>query len=92
MHVRWERGGEANVLSLEVDAITLRSSVPAPPGARVKGVLDEIGNAQILVKVHGSKKQSDGSFLIEGRAIDMKRDLRVSIETTLEKPRETAKK
>ena len=80
-HVTWERGGEATITSLKSDAITLRSTVPAPPGARLKGVLDELEDKEVLVKVHGSKKQPDGSFVIEGRCIDMTRDLRVLLET-----------
>ncbi len=87
MKVKWERGGEATIVSLEADAITLRSTVPSPPGSRIKGMLDALENAELCVKVHGSKKQPDGSFVIEGRSIDMKRDLRVSIEAALERPK-----
>ena len=78
----WERGGEATITSLEADAITLRSTVPAPPGARIKGMLDAPHEKEVLVKVHGSKKQPDGSFVIEGRCIDMTRELRLALETT----------
>lgn len=79
----WERGGEATITSLEGDAITLRSTIPAPPGARIKGKLDAPHEKDVLVKVHGSKKQEDGTFVIAGRCIDMTRDLRVALETSL---------
>lgn len=79
--LKWERGGEGAIISLKADAITLQSTVPAPPGARIKGMLDAPHDKEILVKVHGSKKQPDGSFVIEGRCIDMTRDLRIALET-----------
>ncbi|MGH7285291.1 MAG: hypothetical protein ACRELY_27525 [Polyangiaceae bacterium] len=83
--MRWERGGEASIVTLKGDAITVRSTVPAPPGARIKGQLDLTEAKELLMKVHGAKKQPDGSFVIEGRCIDMTRDLRLSIEAALEK-------
>ena len=86
-HLRWERGGEATISSLKGDAITLRSSVPSPPGARIKGMLDAPHEKEVLVKVHGSKKQADGWFVIEGRCIDMTRDIRLALETSLETPK-----
>lgn len=82
----WERGGEATISLLKGDAITLRSTIPAPPGARIQGRLDAPHEKDVLVKVHGSKKQPDGSFVIEGRCIDMTRDLRMALETSFEMP------
>jgi hypothetical protein len=72
--VTWSRGGEAAIVTLAGDAITLRSSVPSPPGSRIEGTLE--GGDTLRVKVHSSKKQDDGAFVIEGRALDMTRALR----------------
>jgi hypothetical protein len=72
--VTWSRGGEATIVTLAGDAITLRSSIPSPPGSRVEGKLE--GGETLRVKVHSSKKQDDGAFVIEGRALDMTRALR----------------
>jgi hypothetical protein len=72
--VAWTRGGEATIVALAGDAITLRSSVPSPPGSRIEGKLE--GGDPLRVKVHSSKKQDDGAFVIEGRALDMTRVLR----------------
>jgi hypothetical protein len=59
----WAKGGEATVVALVADAITLRSSDGDP----------------VRVKVHSSKRQEDGSFVIEGRALDMTRVVREKI-------------
>jgi len=81
LKVTWAKGGEATVMALVDGAITLRSSVPSPPGSRIEGALGASGT--LRVKIHGSKKQTDGSFLLEGRALDMTRELRLRIEAAL---------
>jgi hypothetical protein len=70
----WAKGGEATVTTLVDDAITLRSTVPSPPGSRIDGTTTE-GDA-VRVKIHSSKKQDDGTFVLEGRALDMTRATR----------------
>lgn len=73
----WAKGGEATVVALVADAITLRSSVPSPPGSRIDGTTGD--GDPVRVKVHSSKRQEDGSFVIEGRALDMTRVVREKI-------------
>jgi hypothetical protein len=84
--VAWAKGGEATVVALVEDAITLRSSIPSPPGSRIDGTLGS-GEA-VRVKVHSSKKQSDGSFVLEGRVLDMTRAVRATLEGMGEPPAE----
>jgi hypothetical protein len=79
--VAWGRGGDAIVTSLREGAITLRSSVPSPPGSRIEGTLT--GGETLRVKIHGSKRQPDGSFVLEGRPLDMTRELRQKIEAAI---------
>ncbi len=75
--IRWAKGGEARLVALRDDAITLRSTTPSPPGSRIDGVLaDEAGADAVRVKVHSSKLQDDGSFVLEGRVLDMTRAVR----------------
>ncbi len=76
-HLQWEKGGTARVVSLAAakDAITLRSSIPSPPGSRIDGTLLD-GGTKVRFKIHGSKKQDDGEFVLEGRTIDMTREVR----------------
>ena len=77
----WARGGGAVILALSEDVITVRSSVAYPPGARVEGAL-ESGRA-MKMKVHGSKRQDDGSFVISGRPIDLLREVREEVQARL---------
>ncbi len=85
-HVKWERGGEAWVVTIDAQAIVLRSTVPSPPGSRIEGVLvgdaggEPPGKRRLRVKVHGSKKQDDGAFVLEGRPLDLPRETREAIE------------
>jgi hypothetical protein len=78
-HVRWAKGGEARVESLSVDAIVLRSTVPSPPGSRIEGTLEGAPPATVRVKIHGSKRQPEGDFLLEGRLLDATREVRARL-------------
>jgi hypothetical protein len=79
-HVRWSRGGEARVVTIDAQAIVLRSTVPSPPGSRIEGTLVGEPEATLRVKVHGSKKQPEGDFVLEGRPLDLPRETRARIE------------
>jgi hypothetical protein len=82
-HVRWAGGGEATVLRIDAQAIVLRSTVPSPPGSRIEGMLVGAGEAKLRVKVHGSKKQPEGDYVLEGRPLDLPRGTREAIEGML---------
>jgi hypothetical protein len=75
-HVRWDKGGEASIVSVDDESIVLRSTTPAPPGARIAGALAGDPAARLRVKVHASKKQAEGEFLVAGRLIDATREVR----------------
>ena len=66
---RFVDGGEGRVLALRGDAITLDSSVPSPPGSRREAEL-EAAALRFKVKVHASRKQPSGRFILEGRLFD----------------------
>jgi len=81
-HIAWAQGGAANVLSAAADAIRLRSSVPSPPGSRIAGAVqgEEGGSAlEVRVKIHVCKRQPDGTFVLEGRPLDLTRDARARL-------------
>jgi hypothetical protein len=78
--VTWMSGGEASVVSLGAKAIVLRSTVPSPPGSRLEGTLVGEPPARLKVKVHGCKRQPEGDFELEGRPIDLTRQVRERIE------------
>jgi hypothetical protein len=87
VHVRWAAGGEARVLRIGADTIALDSSVPSPPGSRIEGTLEGeafvTGAARLRVKVHASKRQPDGRFLLEGRPLDLSRSTREALGAVL---------
>ena len=81
--MRWARGGEAQIVSIDADAISLRSTVPWPPGARIEGALIDDPRATLRVKVHGCRKQADGEYAIDGRGLDLPKSLRALLESAL---------
>lgn len=76
-HLAWAKGGHAEVVRVEDDAIWLRSTTPAPPGARLEATFS--GTTTVKIKSHGTRRQEDGSFMLEGRLIDATRDLRATL-------------
>jgi hypothetical protein len=82
-HVRWTREGAGRFVSLRDDAVVLRSTAPSPPGSRIEGVLDGAPPARVRVKVHSSKLQAEGDFVIEGRLLDCTRETRARIENLI---------
>jgi hypothetical protein len=72
----WAKGGHAEVVKVEGDAIVLRSTTSAPPGARLEAKLAEDGTTLVKVKSYGTHKEADGSFTLKGRLIDATRELR----------------
>jgi hypothetical protein len=72
-HLRFPNGGEADLVALDGDRVTLRSTVASAPGSPLSGSLE--AGSLVRVKVHRCKRQGEG-FLIEGRLVDATRKLR----------------
>ena len=85
LDLKWDGGGEGRIVSLRGDAIVLRSTTPHAPGSRPTAVL--AGGSAIRVKAHRSKRDetlSDGKiFTVDGRVLDLTRDLRSIVEAAL---------
>lgn len=79
-HVRLDKGGEADLVSLDADRIALRSTIASAPGSPLSGKLEN--GATVRVKVHRCRKQDD-RFLIEGRLVDATRKLREELAALL---------
>ncbi|HEX4446903.1 MAG TPA: hypothetical protein VH044_09210 [Polyangiaceae bacterium] len=79
-HLVWAKGGEARIVRVSGEAITLRSTVPSPPGSRIEGLLAGEPPSPLRVKVHASRRQPEGDFVLEGRLLDITRDLRARLE------------
>lgn len=81
MKVLWQKGGEAEIVAIAIDKVSLLSTIPSPPGSRIDGALamDPLEGTtevpRLRVKVHGCKKEPDGRFRIEGRPLDLTRAL-----------------
>jgi hypothetical protein len=75
-HLAWQKGGSARIVALSDDAVTLSSTVPAPPGARLEATLLVEPEVNVRVKSHGSKREEDGTFTLNGRLLDASRMLR----------------
>ena len=70
VHVRWAGGGEARVVTIDAQAIVLRSTVPSPPGSRIEGTLvgtEKEPPAKLRVKVHGQETAGGGLRAEGGR-------------------------
>jgi hypothetical protein len=82
MQILWADGGSAVVLSLQVDAIMVRSSRSSPPGSRLLGLWQSHAAPAALalrMKVHSSKLEPEGTFVLVGRLLDATKELRASI-------------
>jgi hypothetical protein len=78
--LKWQKGGEASLVSLASDTIRLVSTIPSAPGSRIDGTL--ASGAGFRVKVHRCQKTPEG-FAIEGRVIDLRREARAEVEALL---------
>jgi hypothetical protein len=88
-HVTWAKGGTASFVIVVDDAVTLRSSIPSPPGSRLEGALVSDASVALKVKIHSSKHQPDGSFLLMGKLLDASRPMRdrvASLVTPSDRP------
>ena len=80
--IRWAKGGDANIVALDGDRVTLDSSLSSPPGSLFEGVLVNDGGT-IRIKVRGCKKSDGERFRIDGRILDASRDLRTRLAALL---------
>jgi hypothetical protein len=75
-HLRWAKGGHAEIRRVERDTIELRSTTPAPPGARLEATLAEDPPTRVHVKSYGTRREADGAFALAARLLDATRELR----------------
>ena len=82
-HLRWDRGGEADLSALDGERAQLRSTIPSAPGSRLEGSLAD--GKRLRLKVHGCKRLSDDppSFELSGRLLDATRELRATLAALL---------
>jgi hypothetical protein len=79
--IRWARGGEGRVVSLDARSMVVRSTIPSPPGSRIEGTIDGEPPLLLRMKVHSSRRQDDNDFVLEGRPLDLSRQAREWLES-----------
>ena len=72
-------GGEAVLLALTGESVRITSSAVAPPGARLEAALEKDGAVRLRFKVHSARRLEDGTYLLEGRPLDLTRQTRERI-------------
>ncbi len=60
------------------EMVGLIAASPHPPGSRVRGAFQD--GTEVTLKTHSCKKRDDGRFDIEGRLLDLRRDVRERLE------------
>jgi len=80
-HLAWAKGGTASFLVVVDDAVTLRSTIPSPPGSRLEATLVADPSVAMTIKIHGSKLASDGTFTLRGKLLVASRALRDLVAT-----------
>lgn len=78
MQVLWSSGKKAQVLEVQGERVTLRSEASFAPGTPAAGHLESPSAQEILVKVHGCRREGDG-FVITGRLVSLTRELRATL-------------
>jgi hypothetical protein len=78
--LRLQRGGDANIVKLDGELVTIDSSVASAPGSRLDGSTDD--GRSVRLKVYRCVRQGE-RFAIEGRFIDLTRELRLSLSSRL---------
>ena len=66
-------GGSARIDHTDGDRVTLVATRAFPPGSTLEGALAD--GSRVRVKVRGSK-QADAGFTVEGRFVNLSRQLR----------------
>lgn len=77
--VTWSLGGDARVLTVQGDVLSLRSSRSFPPGAPAAGTLEGEVPIALTLKVAGSRREDDGRYVVRGRLVSPTVALRAAL-------------
>ncbi len=85
--VEWNAGGTATLDEIDDDKVLLTSSRAFPPGSRPEGkVTLEAKPATFCMKVHGARRQDDGSYRVHGRVLNASRVVRDRLKEAVSAP------
>lgn len=70
VRVQWQQGGEADVVSVKAQHVTLASTISSPPGSRLTGTMPS--GTELQVKVQSCKRQEGEAprFVVQGRVLN----------------------
>jgi hypothetical protein len=81
-HIAWTGGGTAVLDLIDGDRVELVSTRAFAPGSRPEGTFTTgpagsggPGARPIWMKVHGSRRQEDGSYRVKGRLLNVRREV-----------------
>lgn len=79
LHLEGEQPTTLLLYGTEIAVVARR---PSPPGARIEAatVADDGTRSPFRIKVHRCKKQPDGTFIVVGVTIDLRREARAVLE------------
>jgi hypothetical protein len=82
--IRFAKGGEAVIIAFDADdRVILSSTASSPPGSVIDATLN--GTESIRIKVRGCKRDEE-RFRIEGRILDVSRQLRERLSALVTRP------
>jgi hypothetical protein len=85
--ISWDGDGTGAVVALEGEVIRVRSSRAFAPGSRPSGRTAR--GEEVRMKTHRCKREDTGdglTFTLEGRTLDMSRELRAALLAALAAP------
>lgn len=83
--LRLAKGGEAEIVALDGERVTLLSPASAPPGATIDGDLPLNEPTPLRIKVRGCKRDGE-NFRIDGRIVDLSKSTRERLAALVSKP------
>jgi hypothetical protein len=85
--IAWTQGGTATIDKLDGESIELSSTRAFAPGSRPEGTATIGGNTlPFWMKVHGSRRQKDGTYRVSGRLLNATRETRERLKEAVSGP------
>ncbi len=84
--ITWDEGGTADVLRAKDIDVTVRSTVPFPPGKPARGALAATSSLPFTLKVARSQRVAEGVWDVRGRLLTATTEVRRAFESAARTP------
>jgi hypothetical protein len=85
--IAWTQGGTATLEQLDGERVELTSTRAFAPGSRPEGAASIAGSTlPFWMKVHGSRRQEDGTYRVSGRLLNATRETRERLKDAVSGP------